>query len=497
MKRSGLNPKTDGLNLLKDIRLLPDMVKVTFAAFVGKPFLNTKLAIHIWKRLSNIIETKAVVNSNDDSETHLNEFQIKPQISTNATVLEEDSDQTMCSFFTHSHFLHRIDKTLTKYKGIESGNSEKLNFFKKLFKTLKERDFVLPKLALIKWMRKWPMTIPTQIELQNLRLRFPKLIVGKFNEEEEFYVLKQLDALLLALDISTSIEGKTLFIERLLSVREPCLVRFKLLVGAYVGGKKLLKYRIAIDVWNRLKVLISNKNKVNISKNSVLQAVENTKKKNGKVPYDKIRETLGISKIHNNKFRSKIKERTPDEKSTVKGRFELSECKTLVYCVFKKLNINNINQYKKDYMPIGWKEISKEFFNGRRPDLLRRKWFRLGSILMFYEDNAYIPDNYDEIRLKIIDAVFEKKEWTKFSDVDKTRVEKMVKYWEVNQIDQFFVRLSKSYPGIPLRDALGKARDKIESRIENPNKRPPSRVNNNTAKEIIEYYKSNIRNKMF
>merc|ERR1719412_2466880 len=172
---------------------------------------------------------------------------MKPQTSTNTVcVLEEDSDQTMCSFFTHSHFLHRIDRTLTKYKGMKSKNSEKSNFFKKLFKTLKERDFVLPKLALIKWMRKWPMTIPTQIELQNLRLRFPKLIVGKFNEEEEFYVLKQLDSLLIALDMSTSIEGKTLFIEKLLSVREPCLVRFKLLVGAYVGLslKNFLYYNI-------------------------------------------------------------------------------------------------------------------------------------------------------------------------------------------------------------------------------------------------------------
>ena len=522
MKRSGFCPNDSQL-LLTEIRSLPHesstKIKMTLAGYVGKPFLDSKLCVNVWKRLVKIIEAKGSMMSKLEEETQIQDH------NANETIAENDENKSY-SPSEISNSGHQMPTTpepiprmsfvalnepaeeedspknnivefffTDKYRyDIENlDESKELNiFYQKLYKVISENDFQLPRLNLQKWRNKHPNRMPTNSEMEHFKRKFPKLIKSKLTPKEENYILNRYDNLLKEMDLkSTMIQSRTSLIDKLLFTRKRYVVRLRVLVGAYVGGN-LLQRRFAIDVWQKLKVLISDLHgacKANLSKEDFEAGEEEEyTKKSLKKP---IKNTSDLKQALDQK-RGRKKKRTPDdENATTKGNFTEMEDELLIYQVFKELNMNNIRQLEDNgNWKIGWKKLAKNF--NRRPDLIRRRWQRLCTMLKLYEYQGMELKDFDYLRNRTIECVLKRKDWQRLEDIDRKIIKEEVKYWEHFQIGNFLTKVSRCHKALPFREALILTQTMIQSRSES---RPPSNVCQN-ADHVIRYYESVIRNKI-
>lgn len=494
MKRSGFCANNqEGQLLLTEIRSLPNEIstkmKMALAGYVGKPFLESKLCVNVWKRLVKLIEAKDMMS--------LEESQIQLDTSAANETIAENDDENAISSGAHEPIPRMSFVALNEPEGTPPKNmveffidkyryvienldeSKKINIFhKKLYKVISQNDFHLPQLNCQKWSGKYPNRMPKNSEMERLKRKFPKLTNSRLTPKEENHILNRLDNLLKEMDLNlTEIQSRTNLIDKLLYTRSPYVVRLRLLVGAYVGGS-LLQRRFAIDVWEKLKVLISDLHGANLPK-SVKE--EDTKKSTKKV--SDIKKALDLS-------RGRKKKRTPEEHAHTKGSFTAMEDELLIYHVFKELNMNNIRQYDENFWKIGWKKMAKIF--DRRPDLISRRWQRLCTMLKLYEYEGKELRDFDYLRKRTIECVLKRKDWQCLEDVDRKKILEEVKYWEHFQIGNFLTKVSRCHRGLPFREALILTQTMIQSRSE---RRPPSSVCQN-VEHAIQYYESVVRNKI-
>ena len=496
MKRSGFCPNNqDSQLLLTEIRSLPNelstKMKMTLAGYVGKPFLDSKLCVNVWKRLVKMIEAKDMMS--------LEETQIQDH-NANETI---DENNENCTLSSPSEILNSgqmrgapepiprmsfvaffTDKFRYVIENLDESKEIK-KFHKKLYKVISKNDFHLPQLNCQKWSGKYPNRMPTISEMERFKRKFPKLTKSRLTPKEENHILNRLDTLLKEMNLkSTTIQSRTSLIDKLVFSRSPYVVRLRILVGAYVGGSSLLQRRFAIDVWEKLKVLISDLHGANLSKAVIKE--EDTKK--SKKNISDIKEALDLS-------RGRKKKRKPDEKANTKGNFTAMEDELLIYHVFKELNMNNIRQLEENgKWKIGWKNLSRKL--DRRPDLIRRRWQRLCTMLKLYEYEGMELNDFDHLRNRTIECVLKRKDWQCLEDVDRKVIIEEVKYWEHFQIGNFLTKVSRCHKALPFREALILTQTMIQSRQESRSqRRPPSSVCQNVDL-AIRYYESVVRNKI-
>ena len=87
------------------------------------------------------------------------------------------------------------------------------------------------------------------------------------------------------------------FSDFMLQSKERWVARLRVMVGAYIGGPEMLKYRLALDNWNRLVRLISHMNQIEIPKD-IANEIQKKYKSNGlkKIAIEDVRQRFGITR---------------------------------------------------------------------------------------------------------------------------------------------------------------------------------------------------------
>ena len=104
------------------------------------------------------------------------------------------------------------------------------------------------------------------------------------------------------------------FSDMMLESKERWVARLRVMVGAYIGGPEMLKYRLALDIWNRLVRLISHMNEIVIP-TKIAKEIKHKYKSNGlkKIAIEDVRQRLGITRaqIHPDQLMGLVKPSTP------------------------------------------------------------------------------------------------------------------------------------------------------------------------------------------
>ena len=136
--------------------------------------------------------------------------------------------------------------------------------------------------------------------------------------------------------------------DKLLSKKHQKNLRYKVLVGAYVAGRKLLKRRFARDIWNRLVKLIAKKSsKPKIDEEKLVQTVEKLKtSQNGQI-FAQARKEMGLQESEEelNNLRQ-IYNRNCDEKIFDKHwkSWRVDEMYILLDFIFRHKKVTKISQ---------------------------------------------------------------------------------------------------------------------------------------------------------
>ena len=152
-----------------------------------------------------------------------------------------DSDERQTIMF--SDFFH------DKHPKVPTG------FWMRLAEFLYSKDFDLPMLNREKWV-KWPLKMPPKPFLTELSKKYPKFTCGVLSSKEEKKILNRYDELVVALGLDVQDKGRNDLMDRLLQTKSRKSLRFKINVACFVGGRRMLKTRLAIDIWNRLVRLV-------------------------------------------------------------------------------------------------------------------------------------------------------------------------------------------------------------------------------------------------
>ena len=307
--------------------------------------------------------------------------------------------------------VHMFEYFYGKYGGIDpmdrfTKSTDNLEFYNSVNNFLKVNDFILPKINLLKWKKTcWPYNMPTQEECKVFKEKYPFMKFGPLTDEEQEQVFKRLDTLIMELGLKATFKDRTAFVEKMIdsSARAPWIGRLKVILGAYLGGKDMLKYRLATEIWHLVVKHISQMNEV-IVPQSLARKIEKkyTDITERKVVLERLKNKLGFTRAELLKDESrgivkKYKTRSRDMESVrLSGPFTLAEDKEILDSVFKYLNMNNIRQYEPGNRPIPWDDLFVDF--DRRIRSIQKRWWRLCTLLKMFEFQGTSYNNLDSLR---------------------------------------------------------------------------------------------------
>ena len=393
---------------------------------------------------------------------------------------------------------HYGDKKLEKYSFsftdffLEGSKkpSQKDSFLYKMYQFLQSETFEVPLLNREKW-KKWPMKMPTKDEMDTIRQKFPDMHEGVLSERKEEKMLRRYDKLIQSLGFEPTIQGRNEVLNKLLTRKKRRFLRIKLLVAIYLSGSKMLKKRLAIDCWRRFIRLSEkwNGSLEQVERKEILNLVQ---KQNGKkTDFVKIRQQLGYQPSQMKTVRLQLKstlEKYAKEK-TCRGVFSSEEVNSLVYVVFKQLQISNILDYKRKVTPISWNKVCEEF--DRPPSALSRKWFKIACRLLFFEETGSQSYQIYQWHNQICQLVLANTTILDIKDVCINNLAKEVPYISFEEIHGFLTQVNKS--------AIKNAKD-FRSMISQTQDRTMRRKGTKSVQDdytnLVEFY-SAIRNLPF
>jgi hypothetical protein len=471
------------LHLLNEIRSLPDkkagIFKVIFAAYVGgKRLLKTRLAVFIWKKLVKMITSydkndAANLDNTLDSES----LEVTVKLECKSEVVQFSHQiVNLCSFFK-----------LMKPMIIDCSKNPLIH---KLYRIMESQDFKLPPLNVEKWP-KWPSKMPTKVHREDiLTKKYPDANFKVLNKDERDHLLKRLDAVVSAIGLDLAKGGRSHLINELLSIKERSLFRIKLIFAGYIAGPEMLQHRLAVDVWLRLVRLVQslNRSKLEISQKDLSETIKKCPTSAKK--YTNLRSDLGYSpsQIDSTALRNMFVDNEEMKVATMNGPFDTESNTTLIYIVFKSLNITNINDYDPKTMEIPWMEISKEF--DRKPSYVRKRWLRMYPLIMRFENKEVVTEDYFDLKIKTMKCILANPTIQSANSIDYHQLQRKVKYWNIEAMKKFLSNLLKYY-----EEEVSSFRENLVAelyRLQNLTYKAKSR-SANYIREILEYYAQNIR----
>ena len=146
--------------------------------------------------------------------------------------------------------------------------------------------------------RHWPNKLPSTKKLKKIQEKFPKLTHRKsLTDKESGKILRNFDTLVTFFNEDPENGGRNKIMDKLLSKKHQKNLRYKVLVGAYVAGRKLLKRRFARDIWNRLvKIIAKKSSKPKIDQEKLVQTVEKLKSSQNSKIFAQARKEIGLQK---------------------------------------------------------------------------------------------------------------------------------------------------------------------------------------------------------